>query len=154
MDRASTITAAAGEFYVGFQCSMRGFVVAVPRANVPSVDLLVSNIYGSRSISIQVKTSTGAFRLKKDSAQNRCEFDVGEKGKNVYSSNLWYAFVDLNWDESTPKVFIVPSVKVHAFFDDGVERKRYIIWLMDSDRESCLERWDLLELALKEPDAA
>lgn len=95
-ERATTITAAAGEFYVAYQLSARGYVVAIPRANVPSLDLLVSDVTGQRSVSIQVKTSSGANRtFKRNPGNDRLEFDVGEKGKHIRGTNLIYAFVDL-----------------------------------------------------------
>ncbi|MGA2272757.1 MAG: hypothetical protein ABSH00_04320 [Bryobacteraceae bacterium] len=105
-DRQTAITAAAGEFYVAYQLSARGYVVAIPRANVPSIDLLVSDVTGARSVSIQVKTSSGAKRtFKRNPEKDRWVFDVGEKGKYLRGEKFFYAFVDLKWGEGPPEVF-------------------------------------------------
>jgi len=140
------ITAAAGEYYVAYQLSARGYIVAIPRANVPSLDLLVSDISGRRSISVQVKTSSGASRTFKRRPENeRWEFDVGPKGKSSCGENLLYAFVDLKWGDGTPEVFIVRSKVVFDFFNDGIDRKRYMMWISLAEAEAFRERWDVVE---------
>lgn len=150
--RPTVITAAAGEFYVAHRLSVRGFVVAIPRANVPSLDLLVSDASGAQSASIQVKTSSGAWREhKRNPERAHWEFDVGEKGMHQKSDRLFYAFVDLNWDEGAPKVFVVPSSAVHAQRNDGYERKRFMMWITEAEGKDFLERWDLVENLLAGP---
>ncbi|MCE5311476.1 MAG: hypothetical protein LLG20_27895 [Acidobacteriales bacterium] len=147
--RPTTITAAAGEFYVAHQLSVRGFLVAIPRANVPSLDLLVSDASGAHSVSIQVKTSSGAWRdYKRTPERDHWEFDVGEKAMHQKSERLFYTFVDLNGGDGSPKVFVVPSHVVHEQMNDGCDRKRFMMWITAGEEKDYLERWDLVESAL------
>ena len=119
--------------------------MAIPRANVPSVDLMVSDVTGQHCFSIQVKTSSGAKRtFKRNPGNDRWEFDVGEKAKQLRGPNLIYAFVDLNWGDGVPKVFVVPSEIVFQFFNDGVTRLRYMMWIDSTEEEAFSERWDLI----------
>ncbi len=147
--RPTAITAAAGEFYVAHRLSARGFVVAIPRANVPSLDLLVSDASGAQSVSIQVKTSSGAWREhKRNPERAHWEFDVGEKCMHQRSDRLFYTFVDLNWGDGSPRVFVVPSHVVHEQMNDGCERKRFMMWITAGEEKDYLERWDLVQKAL------
>jgi hypothetical protein len=150
--RTTAMTAAAGEFYVAYELSARGYIVAIPRANVPSLDLLVSDMSGRRSVSIQVKTSSGARRTFKRQPENeRWEFDVGEKARFSCGENLFYAFVDLRWREAAPEVFIVPSKAVVEAFNDGIDHKRYMMWITSREIGKFRERWDIIEAALSDP---
>jgi len=148
-NRTNMITGAAGEYYVAYQLSAMGYVVGVPRANVPGVDLLVADVSGRESVAIQVKTSSGAKRVFKRNPENgRWEFDVGERGRHLLGPNLLYVFVDLRGGEGVPDVFVVPSAVVHGFFNDGVERLRYMMWIPESEAEEYRDRWDIIEAAL------
>jgi hypothetical protein len=147
--RPTTITAAAGEFYVAHQLSVRGYVVAIPRANVPGLDLIVSDPAGAQSISIQVKTSSGAWRgYKRKPERDHWEFDVGYKAMRQKSDRFFYAFVDLNWGGGTPRVFVVPSHVVHEQMNDGCDRKRFMMWITAGEEKDYLEKWDLVESVL------
>jgi hypothetical protein len=47
----------------------------------------------------------------------------------------------------------MPSSSVHGFFNDGVDRGRYMICIPFIDEGKYLERWDLLSTALAESAA-
>jgi hypothetical protein len=58
----SLFTGTAGVYFVAARLNGMGFQCAPTFGNVPSVDVLVSNIDGSALISLQVKTITYALR--------------------------------------------------------------------------------------------
>jgi hypothetical protein len=147
--RFTSITAAAGEFYVAHRLSVRGLVVAIPRAGVPSLDLLVSDPAGAQSVSIQVKTSSGAWRdHKRNPERSHWEFNVGAKAANQDGDRLFYTLVDLNWGEGVPRVFVVPSKAVSEQMNDGFERKMFMLWITAAEEKDYFERWDLIDSAL------
>lgn len=154
--RKSVVTGATGEHYVAYKLSAMGFVVAVPRGNSPAVDLLVATPDGSRVISIQVKTSTGAWRdRKRKPADSHWEFEVGRKAAEYESDALYYAMVDLRWGSGEPDVFLMPSKLVAEWARRGIREKwtRHIMWIYPGDEyEPCeadsKNRWDLIKDAL------
>ena len=56
------LTGTAGEHYVAFKLSSLGYVAALAREGSPTVDILVSNLEGSKTLAIQVKTTEWATR--------------------------------------------------------------------------------------------
>ena len=50
--RPSILTGTAGEHYVAYQLTKRGYVVGLTRDGTQSVDLLVSNQKGDKTISL------------------------------------------------------------------------------------------------------
>ena len=145
-ERATALTAAAGEHFVAYRLSAMGFPVAMTRGGSPTIDLMVGSISGSTTTSIQVKTSNWANRrFKKKPEKNSWEWDVGKKALEINSENIFYAFVDLRWDKAknnTPIVFIVPSKDVHSFVKP--DWSRYMFWILEKNSNMYLERWDLL----------
>ena len=92
---STALVGAAGEHYVAYQLSLKGFCVGLSRGGSPFVDIMISNPSGE-GVAIQVKTSSGARRAYKRKPQNnRWEFDVGIKAKVLGGERLFYAFVDL-----------------------------------------------------------
>src|SRR6266436_1342463 len=85
---------AAGQYYVAYCLTVRGYHAAITARNVPDVDVLVSSADGQRLLSIQVKTSRNAYRPKRYGYE-LCEWDVGAASPGKAIANLWYAFVDL-----------------------------------------------------------
>lgn len=154
--RKSVVTGATGEHYVAYKLSAMGLVVAVPRGNSPAVDLLVSSADGSRVISIQVKTSTGAWRdRKRNPADSHWEFELSRRAADYESDTLYYALVDLRWGSGEPDVFLMPSKLVAAWAKRGISENwtRHIMWVYPGDEHDLCEadsknRWDLLEKAL------
>ena len=53
------ISGMIGVFYIAMELSRRGFVAIPTIRNVKSIDLLVTNDTGTRTISLQVKTNKG-----------------------------------------------------------------------------------------------
>jgi len=123
-----------------------GFPVALTRGGSPTVDLMVGDPRGSATISIQVKTSNGAWRaFKKKPENNHWEWDVGKKGLDLHSENIFYAFVDLRWvadKPACPDVFIVPSSAVADSLEPN--SSRYMFWIMENEASKYRERWDLI----------
>lgn len=147
--RTSALTAAAGEYYVAFQLSARGYSVGIPRANTPAVDLLVANETGTKTLAIQVKTSSWARRdRKRNPSESHWEWDVGKRAVTLRGDNLFYAFVDLRWAKGEPPVvFFVPS-NVVADEMGRLSRTRYMFWIYDTDAGKYRERWDIIERIL------
>lgn len=61
--RATSLTGAAGEHYVAYKLSALGYPTALTRGGSPVIELMVGDISGNGSISIQVKTSNSARRV-------------------------------------------------------------------------------------------
>ncbi|MDP2899112.1 MAG: restriction endonuclease [bacterium] len=112
----TTITAAAGEHFVAALLAAKGYTVALTRGGTPGTDLLVANRSGTKTISIQVKTSNWARReYKKKKENNHYEWPIPWGCDQIDNENYWYAFVDLrSWPdgEDFPEVFFVPSSTV------------------------------------------
>lgn len=145
---STALTGAAGEHYVAYKLSLLGYCVGLSRGGSPYVDIMISNVDGE-GVAIQVKTSNGARReFKRKPENNRWEFDVGHKAKTLEGERLLYAFVDFDWGRSVPRVFIVPSKDVKRVFA-GTNYIRNLFWLMDSDKEKYLERWDYVAGLMK-----
>jgi hypothetical protein len=145
---STALTGAAGEHYVAFQLSLRGFCVGLSRGGSPYVDIIIANATGE-GVAIQVKTSRGARRqFKRSTDKNRWEFDVGPKARTLGGGKLFYAFVDLKWENGSPDVFIVPSLEIRRIFAN-TSYPRTIYWLMDADKHRWFERWDYITEALK-----
>jgi hypothetical protein len=60
-----TLVGAAGVHYVAFQLSLRGYAVGLTAPGVEAVDLLATYPKSRKSVAIQVKTSTSAYRENK-----------------------------------------------------------------------------------------
>jgi hypothetical protein len=145
-ERATSLTAAAGEHFVAYRLSALGYPVALTRGGSPTIDLMVGDLSGRSAISVQVKTSNWASRPKKRKPENsHSEWDVGRKALALRGESIFYAFVDLKWDwskPSTPDVFIVPSTVVADFL--GPDWSRYMFWIRETDRAKWFEAWHLI----------
>ena len=112
----------AGVYHVASQLAARGFHAAVTFGNAPSVDILVGQLNGAASISIQVKTSHWALHTRgrgKNKHPDYYGWDVGEKSAKLDHPDLFFAFVDLKLGtEELPDVFIVPSNRIFKAFDN------------------------------------
>lgn len=148
--RATSLTGAAGEHYVAYKLSAMGYPAALTRGGSPVIDLMVGDISGNGSISIQVKTSNSARRVHKrdkNKDKDRWEWDVGSKGRKLKGESIFYAFVNLKGTPSAiknphPEVFIVPSEDVASYLDRPMSR--YMFWIKDKDKERYLEAWHLI----------
>jgi hypothetical protein len=150
-DRPTALTAAAGEHYVCYELSVRSCIAALTRGGSPSVDILVSNQAGTKTIGIQVKTSNWAFRNRKKKPEtSHGEFDVGQKAVGKKDNSFLYAFVNLYGENQVkPLVFIVPPSEVAAALGDGYSRNMF--WIFPKDREKYeTENWKLIAKILDE----
>jgi len=143
-DRPTALTGAAGEHFVAYKLSAMGYPVALTRGGSPTVDLMVGDLQGRSAVSIQVKTSNWAWRgYKLKTEKNHWEWDVGKKALKLRGNSIFYAFVDLKWDDDDlplPDVFIVPSVTVADFLGPGWSR--YMFQIMADSKPKYFERWD------------
>jgi len=142
--RATALTAAAGEHYVAYKLSQLAYPVALTRGGSPTVDLMVGDISGNATVSIQVKTSNYAWRsYKKHPEKNHWIWDVGGKAMGLRGENIVYAFVDLKGDPNlTPDVFIVPSSSVANYVKPEHTRKMFP--LSKEHGNKLKNNWDLI----------
>jgi len=151
--RPTTVTAAAGEHYIAYRLSCLSQIVAMPRAGVPSIDILVSALTGTLTVGLQIKTSSWAWRsYKRNPNNNHWEFDVGGRAVGKTDPRLIYVFVSLSEPEKEgPRVFVVPSAYVCKQLGNGY--KRNMIWIMKSDQQLFEEKWDTILDLLKVQDS-
>lgn len=136
-------TGTAGQFYVAYKLSVREINAAITLGNAPSVDLMASSSDGKRTVSIQVKTSRNAYRLKRYGHEG-FEWDVNKGVIGKHHESFWYAFVDLqeNVADWNPRVFFVPSLWVANFVKS--DWSRFMYFLPKTVEDITLERWDIL----------
>jgi hypothetical protein len=140
-NHAPALVAAAGEHFVAYRLSALGFPVALTRGGSPTVDLMVGDLCGNAAISLQVKTSTGAWReYKRKPENNHWEWFVGSKVAKLTGKNIFYAFVDLKRGQGAPDVFVVPSHIVAKAFE-GTNWKMNMYWLMVNQRDAYFDAW-------------
>jgi hypothetical protein len=108
----TTLLGAAGEHFVMAQLLRRGLIAALAPQGVPNLDIVVSDIEGTRQLGVQVKS-----RLNKGSDGG---WHMGEKHESIVSPTLFYCFVDFGDDvSSTPTTYILPSAKVATVVRDS-----------------------------------
>lgn len=118
----TSLIGAAGVYFVAARLNAMGLQCAPTFGNVPSVDVLVSNIDGSAMISLQVKTTGYALRERgrgEDRKPHHYEWDIGWKSARLNIPNLFFALVDLKDFVELPDVFVVPSKIIAAYFEGG-----------------------------------
>jgi hypothetical protein len=146
----------AGTHFVAGELSQRGFIATLTTRNTRGIDVLVSKLDGSKSVSIQVKTS---------SAKQRENFtrswSMEKKDENIFSDYLFYVFVDLKTNNEKPDYYVVKSKTVAEYVKtthkdylaksggDGkphpdAEMRAFVV--EDSDVDKFLSRWETLGL--------
>lgn len=156
--KSNALTGLAGAYFVAAELSQLGYIATLTSRNTEGIDILASNLDGSKVASIQVKTS---------SAKQRERFSrswiLGKKHEDIYSANLFYVFVDLKEGDKKPDFYVVPSKVVADYI-----RTTHAKWLntlsrtgkahKDSDMRlyeintedeaaNHLAKWELLGLA-------
>ncbi len=127
----TSFTGTAGVYFVAARLNGMGSQCAPTFGNVPSVDILVSNIDGSALVSLQVKTTMYGLREKGRGDQkkpHRYEWDIGWKSARLDAPSLFFALVDLKNFDELPDVFVIPSHILATYFAAGPEgwpRARY-----------------------------
>jgi len=117
MSKSKALTGIAGAHFVVAELSQRGYIATVTSRNTEGIDVLASNIDGSKIVSVQVKTS---------GAKNRKNFIrswiLNKKQESIFSDNLFYVFVDLNEEDKKPDFYIVPSKIVADYIKTETEK--------------------------------
>ena len=144
----SILAGVSGEYYVAAELSRRGFIASISLRNTRGMDILATNQAGTRSVTIQVKTSQ----------KKGANWLLNEKSESSASKTHFYVFVRLGGTEERAEFHIVPSRVVARHV-----RKSHQRWLSkpgkggkphnDSnmrhfrDREGkYLEKWNILRL--------
>ena len=144
MIRDKVLTGAAGKYYIGFRLTAQGYAVGLTTRGTRAIDMVVANPDTGKSITIQTKTATNAFKKpKKD--RPYWYWRVSKSPPEPHES-FFYAFVDLKGGPpQTPDVFIVPSkelpdlMKLYHEGWCGIEEK---------DEQKYKNCWDVIINAL------
>lgn len=158
MSKDKALTGAAGEHYIAFQLSARGYAVGLTAQGTSGADLLVTNMATGKSMILQVKTMWDAFvRSKKWGLYWKWRVGVSRARPQP---TLYYLFVDLKGDPSkSPDVFVVQSQELERKPPELVEplleqypgknpRDAWCV-IYDGDKERFLNRWDAIRGALE-----
>jgi hypothetical protein len=150
--RHTSLTGATGEHFVAYKLSALNYPVALTRGGSPTIDLMVGDLRGGAAISIQVKTSSYAWRKRvRKPEDSHWEWDVGRKALSLRGNNIFYAFVDLNEDDQndppvTPDIFIVPSNDVadqaiKAGFEEHPDWNKFMFWIYEKEKSKYKDAW-------------
>ena len=101
----STLVGVAGEYFVAAELSIRGYLASITLRNSRGIDIIASSSDATRSVSIQVKTSSG----------NVPKWMLTEKSESFRADNHFYVFVLLREVGSRPDFHIVPSQLVAEY---------------------------------------
>lgn len=151
------MTGIAGAYFVAAELSQRGYIATVTSRNTEGVDVLASSIDGSKTVSIQVKTSAAKHRKHFSGS-----WILAKKHEEIFSPNLFYVFVDLQEGNQKPDFDVVPSKTVAEYIQTahrdwlkgktktGKARKdsdiRLYEILDDSEAKKSRNSWELLGL--------
>ncbi|MDA0988770.1 MAG: hypothetical protein O2783_06535 [Chloroflexi bacterium] len=156
----------AGEHYVAFQLSGRGYAVGLTAQSTEGIDLLAANNKTHKAVTIQVKTmKTAEVTNRKWGVYWKWRIGRHLADPAAHSENLFLAFVDLRGGPSQtsphPDVFVVPSdhlgnlVEVEQYPTSGPPRD---FWCNIYEKKrpnykykkasNYKNRWDLIEAAL------
>ncbi len=148
-DRITSILAGvAGEYYVAAELSRRGIIASITLRNTRGTDILATNGEGTRSVTIQVKTTR----------KKRASWILNEKAETFSSKRHFYVFVCLGELDERPEFYVVPSKVVARFV-----KTSHAHWLKSPGRDGkahndspmrkfrdldakYLEKWDTLAL--------
>jgi len=144
----STLVGVAGEYFVAAELSIRGYLASVTLRNSRGIDIIASSSDASRSITIQVKTSSGTVP----------KWMLAKKSESFSADNHFYVFVLLRDVGSRPDFYIVPSQVVAEYVAtshrqwltgtkaDGSPRKDSSMRNFRDPEEKYKEAWGLLDL--------
>jgi len=105
MPSQSSLTGAAGEHYVLCELLRHGYIAALAPAGVPTADIVVTDMEGSRLCSIQVKTRRG---IGADGG-----WHMKAKHEKPLGDRYFYCFVDFQEPQKVrPIVYVVPAAIV------------------------------------------
>lgn len=144
----SGLSGVSGEYFVAAELSRLGYIASITLRNTKGVDILCSNADVTKQAGIQVKTNRRSNR----------EWVLNSKSEKNIADSLFYVFVCLNDNLSSPDYFIVPSgivaeyaTKTHKAWMDAPGRNgrthqdNTIRKFVDTE-EFYKNRWDILGL--------
>jgi hypothetical protein len=99
------LVARAGEFFVVAELNKRGAHAVSFAGNMPRIDLLACNNAQSRTIHLQVKTKRGGRTWHASLVGS----EPTEAPGDPFDEMLYWVFVDLGDDKSSPRYWIVPE---------------------------------------------
>lgn len=138
----------AGEYAVAMELSKRRIIATVTLRNTKGIDILASNDDGSKTVSIQVKTSKN----------NAKKWLLSEKSETQVNDTFFYVFVNIDLGGTDVSFHIVPSRTVANFIvknhkdwisspgKNGQDRNDNSIRIFLDKESEYLNRWDLLGL--------
>ena len=144
----AVLAGVAGEYFVAAELSRLGYIASISLRNTRGIDILATNGDGSRSVTIQCKTS--------QRPQKR--WVLSDTSEDFVSSTHFYVFVLLGAAGERPRYHVVPSSDVanhlrtnHKKWLDtpGKEGRKHVdnsVRLFTDEDEAYLERWSLLGL--------
>jgi hypothetical protein len=103
----------AGSHFVAAELSQRGYIATVTSRNTKGIDVLASSFDGSKSVSVQVKTTTGP--PMKEHPKRIIGWILNKKDESNYSDNLFYVLVYLKSPKDRPEYYIIPSRIVASY---------------------------------------
>jgi len=155
--KSNALTGIAGAYFVAAELSQRGYIATVTSRNTEGIDVLASSLDGSKTVSIQVKTSAAKHRERFSRS-----WILSRKHEGIFSDNLFYVFVDLHEGNQKPDFYVVPSKTVADYIrtthrdwlegktKTGKTRKdsdmRLYEILDDDEAKKSLNAWGLLGL--------
>ena len=149
------LTGVAGVHYVASYLNFMGFHAVPTTRNVAGPDLLVSNLSGSKGVSLQVKSTMWGMRTRGRGDKKKPhhqEWDIGWSSAKVNHPHLFFALVDLKEFRALPDVFIIPSEVIFQYFKGGDpatwRRARY--HPLVEQVEQYKNNWDVLNKALED----
>jgi hypothetical protein len=144
----SVLAGVAGEYFVAAELSRRGNIASISLRNTHGIDILATNQDGSRSVTIQCKTS-----------QKKQKRWVLNDTSEVFRSNThFYVFVLLGPAGERPHYHVVPSRDVANHLKAGHKKwistpgkggRKHVdnsVRVFTDKADKYLERWDLLGL--------
>ena len=145
---SSILTGVSGEYFAAAELSRRGHIASITLRNTKGIDIVASSEDGSKTINIQVKTSS----------KNTKGWMLNKKAETMKDENMFYIFVKLNDLEEGPEFHIVPTShvakKVRKEHQEwlntpgrgGVKRKDTDMRKFEDNNNKYKDEWHLLEL--------
>lgn len=158
MSKDKALTGAAGEHYIAFQLSARGYAVGLTARGTSGADLLVTNLETGKSITVQVKTMLSDAFVESRKHGPYWKWRVGVFRTRPLAT-FYYLFVDLKGNLSkSPDVYVVQSLELEAkppelkepLLEQYPEENPRDAWcvIYDRDKDRFLNRWDAIRDAL------
>ena len=144
----SQLVGVAGEYLVAGELTLRGYLASITLRNSRGIDIISSNAYGTKSVTIQVKTNSSGTP----------KWILTKKSEEFYSDNHFYVFVAIGELGERPTFHIVPSIIVANTIKEGhrewlngrkkngTKRKDSTIRNFYDLDNTYLEQWDILNL--------